>query len=98
MCKIKYQNCRLNFISSLFSTYHQNCTQMIDNTIYCEMQLVIDPCSDYYTIAYMNRPDVQNSLHANVTNIKYSNWQPCRYFQRIYPCLSTPLVLENISF
>ncbi|XP_016475411.2 LOW QUALITY PROTEIN: serine carboxypeptidase-like 40 [Nicotiana tabacum] len=39
--------------------------------------LVIDPCSDYYTIAYMNRPDVQKALHANVTNIKYSNWQPC---------------------
>ncbi|KAL3348418.1 hypothetical protein AABB24_021866 [Solanum stoloniferum] len=39
--------------------------------------LVIDPCSDYYTIAYMNRPDVQKALHANVTNIKYSTWQPC---------------------
>ncbi|MCD7446730.1 Serine carboxypeptidase-like 40 [Datura stramonium] len=40
--------------------------------------IVIDPCSDYYTIAYMNRPDVQKALHANVTgNIKYSTWQPC---------------------
>lgn len=39
--------------------------------------LVIDPCSDYYTTAYMNRPDVQKALHANVTNIKYSTWQPC---------------------
>ncbi|KAK4379736.1 hypothetical protein RND71_001598 [Anisodus tanguticus] len=38
---------------------------------------VIDPCSDYYTTAYMNRPDVQKALHANVTNIKYSTWQPC---------------------
>ncbi|MCD7446729.1 hypothetical protein HAX54_015633 [Datura stramonium] len=24
--------------------------------------MVIDPCSDYYTIAYMNRPDVQKAL------------------------------------
>ncbi|XP_009792171.1 serine carboxypeptidase-like 40 [Nicotiana sylvestris] len=37
---------------------------------------VIDPCSDDYVIAYMNRPDVQKLLHANVTKIKY-NWQPC---------------------
>ncbi|KAH0726055.1 hypothetical protein KY284_001920 [Solanum tuberosum] len=36
----------------------------------------IDPCSDDYLIAYMNRPDVQKALHANVTKIKY-NWQPC---------------------
>ncbi|XP_060217405.1 serine carboxypeptidase-like 40 isoform X2 [Lycium barbarum] len=37
---------------------------------------VIDPCSDDYVIAYMNRLDVQKALHANVTKIKY-NWQPC---------------------
>lgn len=44
------------------------------------MQQEIDPCSDDYLIAYMNRPDVQKALHANVTKIKY-NWQPCRYFR-----------------
>ncbi|CAN4080597.1 unnamed protein product [Withania somnifera] len=38
--------------------------------------LVIDPCSDHYTNAYMNSPDVQKALHANTTNIKYS-WQSC---------------------
>ncbi|PHU14081.1 Serine carboxypeptidase-like 40 [Capsicum chinense] len=38
---------------------------------------MIDACSDYYTIAYMNRPDVQKALHANVTNIEYATWQPC---------------------
>ncbi|MCD7464489.1 hypothetical protein HAX54_052850 [Datura stramonium] len=30
--------------------------------IWYTMQIVIDPCSDYYTIAYMNRPDVQKAL------------------------------------
>ncbi|CAN4110270.1 unnamed protein product [Withania somnifera] len=39
--------------------------------------LVIDPCSDDYTNAYMNRPDVQKALHANTTNIKYATWQSC---------------------
>ncbi|KAM3323486.1 hypothetical protein P3S67_004637 [Capsicum chacoense] len=39
---------------------------------------MIDPCSDYYKVIYMNRPDVQKALHANVTNIQYTaNWQPC---------------------
>ncbi|KAG8363641.1 hypothetical protein BUALT_Bualt19G0043700 [Buddleja alternifolia] len=35
-----------------------------------------DPCSDYYVHAYLNRPEVQKALHANVTNIPY-DWQPC---------------------
>lgn len=64
------------------------------------MQLVIDPCSDYYTTAYMNRPDVQKALHANVTNIKYSTWQPCRYISNNFnqPFYSTfdiiPIVIN----
>ncbi|KAA8520205.1 hypothetical protein F0562_014461 [Nyssa sinensis] len=35
-----------------------------------------DPCSDYYVYAYLNRPDVQETLHANVTKMKY-DWEPC---------------------
>ncbi|CAI9102938.1 OLC1v1001334C1 [Oldenlandia corymbosa var. corymbosa] len=36
-----------------------------------------DPCSDTYVTAYMNRPEVQVALHANVTkNIPYA-WEPC---------------------
>ncbi|KAJ9558222.1 hypothetical protein OSB04_012836 [Centaurea solstitialis] len=36
----------------------------------------IDPCSDYYTYAYMNRRDVQDALHANVTKLDH-DWEPC---------------------
>ncbi|XP_020080034.1 serine carboxypeptidase-like 34 [Ananas comosus] len=36
----------------------------------------VDPCDDSYTVAYLNRPDVQKALHANVTNIPYS-WDLC---------------------
>jgi serine carboxypeptidase-like clade 2 len=32
-----------------------------------------DPCSDYYGIAYLNRPEVQKALHAKPTN-----WSHCR--------------------
>ncbi|KAF8395811.1 hypothetical protein HHK36_019765 [Tetracentron sinense] len=35
-----------------------------------------DPCSDYYVYAYLNRPDVQNALHANVTKLSH-DWEPC---------------------
>ncbi|KAK4479650.1 hypothetical protein RD792_015177 [Penstemon davidsonii] len=35
-----------------------------------------DPCASYYTETYFNRPDVQKSLHANVTKIPYA-WTHC---------------------
>ncbi|CAK7330954.1 unnamed protein product [Dovyalis caffra] len=35
-----------------------------------------DPCSDYYVYAYLNRPDVQEAMHANVTKLTY-DWEPC---------------------
>ncbi|KAL1300507.1 hypothetical protein HN51_045154 [Arachis hypogaea] len=38
--------------------------------------LVADPCSDNYVIAYLNRAEVQEAIHANVTKLKY-DWQPC---------------------
>ncbi|CAL0304360.1 unnamed protein product [Lupinus luteus] len=36
----------------------------------------IDPCSENYVYAYVNRGDVQEALHANVTNLKY-DWELC---------------------
>ncbi|ESW03606.1 hypothetical protein PHAVU_011G027900, partial [Phaseolus vulgaris] len=35
-----------------------------------------DPCASDYTDVYLNRPEVQNALHANVTNISYP-WTHC---------------------
>ncbi|KAL3625765.1 hypothetical protein CASFOL_030294 [Castilleja foliolosa] len=35
-----------------------------------------DPCSDYYVLTYLNKPEVQKALHANITNIPYA-WQFC---------------------
>ncbi|GMG98902.1 hypothetical protein Nepgr_000742 [Nepenthes gracilis] len=35
-----------------------------------------DPCASDYTEAYLNRPDVQAALHANVTKIPYA-WTHC---------------------
>lgn len=35
-----------------------------------------DPCSSQYTEVYLNRPDVQKALHANVTKMSYP-WTHC---------------------
>ncbi|XP_022953332.1 serine carboxypeptidase-like 40 [Cucurbita moschata] len=35
-----------------------------------------DPCTDYYTHAYLNRAEVQRAMHANVTKLAY-RWTPC---------------------
>ncbi|KAM1263526.1 hypothetical protein ACFX2G_029134 [Malus domestica] len=35
-----------------------------------------DPCSEYYAYGYLNRPDVQQALHANVTKLSH-DWEPC---------------------
>ncbi|KAL6552462.1 hypothetical protein OROHE_007826 [Orobanche hederae] len=58
-----------------------------------------DPCSDSYVYAYLNRPDVQNALHANVTKIPYE-WQHCSYVIKTWedsPSTVIPLLKEFMS-
>ncbi|KAJ1696814.1 hypothetical protein LUZ63_005326 [Rhynchospora breviuscula] len=35
-----------------------------------------DPCSDYYVDAYLNTPEVQEAMHANVTKLE-QRWSSC---------------------
>lgn len=44
-----------------------------------------DPCASDYTEKYMNRRDVQEALHANVTNLSYP-WTHCRYYHDVQTC------------
>jgi serine carboxypeptidase-like clade 2 len=37
----------------------------------------VDPCSRYYVESYLNRPEVQRTLHANTTGLKQP-WSGCR--------------------
>lgn len=68
-----------------------------------------DQCSDYYVYAYLNRPEVQKALHANVTKLNY-DWEPCRLEPSllslflsdvlslpVYPSLHTNLIKPNCS-
>ncbi|TYH77825.1 hypothetical protein ES332_D04G182300v1 [Gossypium tomentosum] len=56
-----------------------------------------DPCAPNYTKVYLNRPDVQKALHANVTNISYP-WTQCSGDTdgRI-PVTSTRLTLNKLG-
>ncbi|XP_031495717.1 serine carboxypeptidase-like 35 [Nymphaea colorata] len=36
----------------------------------------VDPCTEEYTTDYLRRKDVQEALHANITNLKYP-YKPC---------------------
>ncbi|KAF8668969.1 hypothetical protein HU200_052181 [Digitaria exilis] len=61
----------------IYNIYAPNCqsaslvsppiTPSIDN---------FDPCTDYYVEAYLNHPDVQRALHANVTRLGHP-WSAC---------------------
>ncbi|PIN27143.1 Serine carboxypeptidases (lysosomal cathepsin A) [Handroanthus impetiginosus] len=58
-----------------------------------------DPCSDFYVYAYLNRPEVQKALHANVTKIPYA-WQPCSEVIRNWedsPATIIPLLKEFMA-
>ncbi|KAK6159359.1 hypothetical protein DH2020_006673 [Rehmannia glutinosa] len=37
-----------------------------------------DPCSDDYVFAYLNTPEVQKALHANITGLP-GPWEDCNY-------------------
>jgi len=40
------------------------------------IMMQMDPCSDYYVHFYLNQPDVQRALHANVTKLTH-DWEAC---------------------
>ncbi|CAJ1934237.1 unnamed protein product [Sphenostylis stenocarpa] len=54
--------------------------------------VVTDPCSESYVYAYMNRKDVQEALHANVTHLKF-DWEPCSDVVKWVQSASTVLPL-----
>ncbi|KAL2230437.1 serine carboxypeptidase-like 40 [Sesamum indicum] len=59
----------------------------------------LDPCSDSYVYAYLNRPEVQEALHANVTKIPYA-WQPCSEVLKKWtdsPATIIPLLKEFMA-
>lgn len=59
----------------------------------------MDPCSEYYVSAYLNRDEVQKALHANVTKIPYM-WRGCSHVLKKWqdsPLTILPLLKEFMS-
>ncbi|KAF6155861.1 hypothetical protein GIB67_039192, partial [Kingdonia uniflora] len=61
---------------NIYSIYSPICLNSNLTDTPKETSLVTDPCSEYYTYAYLNLPDVQKALHANVTKLDH-DWEPC---------------------
>lgn len=58
-----------------------------------------DPCSDDYVYAYLNRADVQEAMHANVTKLDH-DWEPCSDIIRKWgdsPSTIIPLLRELMA-
>ncbi|XP_021910645.1 serine carboxypeptidase-like 34 [Carica papaya] len=58
-----------------------------------------DPCASDYTEVYMNRPDVQKALHANLTKIPYP-WTHCSErisFWRDAPASILPIIKKLVD-
>ncbi|KAL3497360.1 hypothetical protein ACH5RR_040092 [Cinchona calisaya] len=61
----------------IYNIYYPRCFNNDLTTIPKRTSILeFDQCSDYYVHAYLNDPNVQKALHANVTKIKY-DWEPC---------------------
>ncbi|XP_074347977.1 serine carboxypeptidase-like 40 [Apium graveolens] len=64
----------LNQHMDIYNIYAPVCTNR--NLTSRPKRYATDPCIDYYVDAYLNRPDVQKALHANVTKLDHV-WQGC---------------------
>ncbi|KAK7263919.1 hypothetical protein RJT34_31518 [Clitoria ternatea] len=60
----------------LYNIYAPTCKNTDLTALPKKTGIVTDPCSENYVYAYLNRRDVQEALHANVTSLKY-DWEPC---------------------
>ncbi|XP_071708836.1 serine carboxypeptidase-like 40 [Rutidosis leptorrhynchoides] len=67
---------RIVFKIDVYNIYAPSCLNGNLTSIPKPMSEVIDPCSEYYTHAYLNREDVQKAIHANVTKLDHK-WAGC---------------------
>ncbi|KAF0907341.1 hypothetical protein E2562_015840 [Oryza meyeriana var. granulata] len=62
----------------IYNIYAPNCqsSRLVSPPVTASVES-FDPCTDYYVEAYLNNPDVQKALHANVTKLDHP-WSACR--------------------
>ncbi|KAF7824607.1 serine carboxypeptidase-like 40 [Senna tora] len=65
----------LGFID-VYNIYAPLCHNSNLTSIPKTTSVVNDPCGDFYVYAYLNRGEVQEALHANVTKLTH-DWEPC---------------------
>ncbi|KAL8116997.1 serine carboxypeptidase-like 40 [Apium graveolens] len=87
------------FALDIYNIYAPVCTSSKLTAKPKRISSVIDPCSDIYVHAYMNRPDVQEAFHANITRLDH-DWEACSDIIRGWhdsPTTVIPLLKEFIA-
>ncbi|XP_062173809.1 serine carboxypeptidase-like 40 [Alnus glutinosa] len=85
----------------LYNLYAPICFPKGDTVQHIEASVLefADPCSFDYVYAYLNRPDVQEALHANVTKLTH-DWDICSSFIKKWkdsPSTVIPLLRELMA-
>ncbi|XP_054795012.1 serine carboxypeptidase-like 40 isoform X2 [Prosopis cineraria] len=81
----------------IFNIYAPQCIDSNLTSVPKLTSAVIDPCSEFYVKAYMNRAEVQEALHANVTKLTH-HWTLCGGFEWTdSPSTVLPLLQEFLD-
>ncbi|KAH6765875.1 serine carboxypeptidase-like 40 [Perilla frutescens var. hirtella] len=76
-CLVGILECERNIAAlDIYNIYAPTCSNSTHTTSHNTLATNIDPCIDEYVHTYLNRPEVQVALHANLTKIPY-DWQAC---------------------
>ncbi|KAH7656228.1 Peptidase S10 serine carboxypeptidase protein, partial [Dioscorea alata] len=61
---------------NMYNIYGPTCNIKSKDSLQSSMNKGADPCSGYYVESYMNLPEVQTALHANITKLSHQ-WTEC---------------------
>ncbi|XP_068637018.1 serine carboxypeptidase 1-like [Aristolochia californica] len=80
----------------IYHIYAPFCSSFSGGHVSNQKHAAFDPCSDDYIYSYLNLPEVQKALHANLTNLP-GPWSSCNFIINLAWTDSPDSVLETIN-